>query len=892
MAPKNERELMELAREAMSLSPDARRDFLRSRCNGDDELRRRVEGLLLQADSATLMDGATTGPSVPRPAAPARPVESSHNDGSSIGRIGAYQLMRVLGEGGMGVVYLAEQDRPRRVVALKVVRPGLITPTLLRRFEHEAEVLARLQHPGIASIFEAGTAVTIAGAAPTPFFAMEHVEGEPLTSFAASRELSRRERLRLMIRVCDAVQHAHAKGVIHRDLKPGNILVTADGQPKVLDFGIARVADEAGGATLQTEAGQIIGTLPYMSPEQISGRVQDIDTRTDVYALGVVLFELLTGRRPHALDGKTIADAARTVELNEPTKLGSIDRTLRGDLETIAAKALAPERERRYQSASELAADLSRYLNDEPVLARPPSRVYQITKFAQRNRDLVAGLVVAFFILIAGIIGTSRMAYQATLGREAAEKAQREADEARAHAEMEADNAKSILKYVDTMFSSISPDRALGREVTVREVLDETAGRLDEAFENRPRVEASIRQTLSGTYRALARYDEAEIHAKEAWGKLRGTLGDEDLETINAKRRYAAILIDRGSYTEAEKLLTEAIAVMEAKLGADDPEVGAALGEYGRIYQMTGRMKEAEEAIRKSLAICRPVLGDQDTNVMIAMHNLASCLKDQGRHEEAESAFREILDVRIKRFGEEHPETAYTLNNLAACLSRMGKNEEAIGLLARALKIRRAVLGNDHPSTLVSLTNYAGALIATGRITEAEPLVKESVEANGTKLGESDSRTLIAMNNLAYLQEELNKLDEAEATYRRIVAIREKATNALDPETWITMNNLATLLQKRGKLEEADGIFRNVMSLSAPLADSVPHLVAIFRNNHGDCLVDMKRYEDAEKELLASLPVLEAKFGAEHARVAKAKGRLVRLYEAWERPDDAAKYRP
>jgi serine/threonine protein kinase/Tfp pilus assembly protein PilF len=872
MAPQNEGELLAMVREAMSLPGAARRDFVRSRCNGNDALRRRAEGLLMQEESATLVDGPLASE------APVRIEEAAAPTAPGLGKLGSYTLLSVLGEGGMGVVYLAEQERPRRVVALKVVRPGLITPTALRRFEHETEVLARLQHPGIAQIYEAGTASSpgAPGIAPAPFFAMEYIRGETLTAFAHDGQLSTGDRLRLFMQVCAAVQHAHAKGVIHRDLKPGNILVMKEGHavlPKVLDFGIARLAEEGSVDAQRTEAGQVIGTIPYMSPEQIAGRVRDIDTRTDVYALGVVLFELLTGRRPHALDGKTLAEAARTIELGEPVRLGALDRSLRGDLETIVAKSLAHERERRYQSASELAADIERYLKDEPVLARPASRAYQIRKFARRNRDLVAGLAAAFLVLIAGVIGTSWMAYRATEQRERAESAQHEA-------EIERDNATSVLRYVDRMFSSIDPERAMGREVTVREVLDDTAGRLGEDFADKPRVEASIRGTLSNTYRALARYEEAEGHAREGWAKLRASLGDDDRETIDAQRRLAAVLTDRGEFDEAEKLLDDAGERLSRTLGPQHPEVGATIGELGRIYQSTGRMKEAEAAIRNCIAICRPALGDRELNVMIAMHNLATCLKDQGRFAEAEEAFREILRIRTAAYGERHPQTAYTMNNLAACLQRLGKNDEAVELLTKALEIRRSVLGPEHPSTIVTMTNLAGVKLGLGKLEEAEPLIVESVERSTRHLGETDARTMIAMNNLAYLQEELDRLEEAEAAYRRILEIKSRSANARDPETWGTMNNLAMLLQRQGDLDGADAMFREVMEVSKPLADSVPHLVAIFRNNHGECLTLMGRFDEAEKELTESLSVLEAKFGPGHARVAKGKARLDALHRA------------
>jgi len=320
-------------------------------------------------------------------------------------RIGHYGIIRVLGEGGMGVVYLAEQAQPRRRVALKVIRPAFVNRNLLKRFALEAEVLGRLQHAGIAQIFEAGMAQTATGT--QPFFAMELIEGLSLTAFAQQRQLSTKDRLLLIARIAEAVHYAHQKGVIHRDLKPANILVTADGQPKILDFGVARATDsDIQTTTIDTDVGKLIGTLPYMAPEQAGGNPAEIDTRSDVYALGVIAYELLAGQRPHNLENKMIHEAVRIIQQDEPSRLSSINRTLRGDIETIVAKALEKTKDRRYQSASEFATDIARHLNNQPISARPASTAYQLAKFAHRNKVLVGGVAAVFLVLLLGVIGT------------------------------------------------------------------------------------------------------------------------------------------------------------------------------------------------------------------------------------------------------------------------------------------------------------------------------------------------------------------------------------------------------------------------------------------------------------------------------------------------------
>jgi eukaryotic-like serine/threonine-protein kinase len=341
-------------------------------------------------------------------------------------RIGRYRILRRVGEGGMGVVYEAEQDQPRRTVALKVIKAALAGPELLHRFERESQVLGRLQHPGIAQVYEAGTADT--GFGPQPYFAMEFIAGVGLLEYVAAQRLNTRRRLELMIQICEAVNHAHQRGIIHRDLKPGNILVDAAGQPKVLDFGVARLADKDEPGAHWTNSGELVGTLAYMSPEQALADPLEIDTRSDVYSLGIILFELLAGRLPYQI-GRQLPETVRTIREAEPASLGSVSRAYRGDIETIASRALEKERGRRYSSAAELAADLRCYLKDEPIMARRPSTVYRARKFVRRHKALVVGTASVFAVLVAGIIESTA---ETERTRRAGQAALRERDRATA----------------------------------------------------------------------------------------------------------------------------------------------------------------------------------------------------------------------------------------------------------------------------------------------------------------------------------------------------------------------------------------------------------------------------------------------------------------------------
>src|SRR5687768_6242458 len=368
-------------------------------------------------------------------------------------RFGAFAVIDLLGRGGMGTVYEAEQDHPRGRVARKVIRPGLFGRDMLRRFEYEADVLARLDHPGVARVYEAGVADT--GDGPQPYFAMELVQGRPLDEYVRETKPSTGQRLRLLIEICDAVHHAHTKGVIHRDLKPSNILITADGRPKVLDFGVARATGvDVRGVTLHTETGQLIGTLPYMAPEQAAGKVNELDTSSDVYALGVIAYEILSGgQMPHALDGKALHEAVRLICTGEPTRLGSIDRGLRGDVETIVGKALEKDRSRRYQTAGELAADVRRHLEYEPISARPPRAWDQLSKFARRNKAIVAGALATLLVLLAGAAVSTYLAVVASRQRAIAQDKQLEAE--------------AVVEFLTRdVLAGATPERARGAAVS------------------------------------------------------------------------------------------------------------------------------------------------------------------------------------------------------------------------------------------------------------------------------------------------------------------------------------------------------------------------------------------------------------------------------------------
>ncbi len=924
-----------ILREALALPEPERAAFIDERCGGDLELRDQVRAHLAGQDQRTIAPGATpfNGDAVsgergeepggrsnepgadrtyPDYAAlfetpPADGLsrhavdsESAADDAERIAsrrgalfptaaptlagrRLAKYDILEVLGEGGMGMVYLARQANPSRTVALKVIRPGLLTPRLLRRFEHESHVLGLLQHPGIAQIYEAGAAD--AGSGLQPFFAMEYVKGLPLTDYADSKGLDVERRLELFVRVCEAVHHAHQKGVIHRDLKPGNILVVEDAaigraQPKVLDFGVARATDQdLASATMQTDAGQLVGTIPYMSPEQVSGRPGDMDTRSDVYALGVILYELLSGKLPYEVTQKTIPEAVRIIGLEEPTPLGLANRTLKGDLQTIAAKALEKDKERRYQSAHELSLDVGRYLRDEPISARPPSSWYQFTKFAARNRALVGGVAAAFLLLCLGIAGTAWQAAEATAGRELAEEQGRIAREAERRARDDSETAQRINNFLIGMLGALNPEEAQGEIPTLQELIDRAAADIGDQFADRPAVEIGIRETLGHTYMSLSLFEDAMAQYNAILDVCRREWGGSDRQTLNARRNVVGALSEMGRYDESEPMAREVIAGLESAFGPDDADAASARMELARILQETGRMAEAEPLFRESIEVLRRH-PDRIKNLATAMHNLGTALKDSAKYEEGIAILRETLKLRLDTVGPNHPDTFFTKNSLAAALLRApggGYTQEGEALIRETLDDRTRVLGPDHSSTITTASNLAVTLIEQKRLDEALPLAERAYEAWQTKLGDQHPKTVTAMANLAYLYEDLSRLEEAERLYRRAVEISGRTKSRTDPETWSPINNLAMLLVKQGELEEAESLYRELLDRCDGVVPRTHPYFAIFQNNFGECLTLVGKYEEAQANLEESRTNMAAVFPEGHPRLAKAQERLDQL---------------
>lgn len=814
--------------------------------------------LLLDALSQAAAAGAEQGSAADLDAGP------DPHPGALPASIGRYAIVCKLGEGGMGTVYKARQENPRRTVALKVIRPGAASPKLLKRFEVEAHALGRLQHVGIAQIFEAGTAETDGPGAPArPFFAMEFIEGEPLTRHADVHGLTTNQRLALFARICDAVQHAHQQGVIHRDLKPGNILVDHSGQPKVLDFGVARVTDsDVAVTTLHTDVGQLIGTMPYMSPEQVSGDPLALDTRSDVYALGVIVYKLLTGRLPYALEHRSIPEAARVIRDAEPTRLSSVSTAFRGDIETIVAKALEKDKERRYASVAELGADVRRYLSNQPITARPASTFYQFRKFAKRNKAAVVGAVAVVVVLVAGIVAT-------TAGMVRALRAEALAGDRLDAAEAARREAEAVNQFLEDMLTQADPARTEGRELTVREVLDEAAGRIDQIAEGYPEVEAAIQRTIGRTYSAIGYDDEAMGHLRSALSIRRAALGERHVQTLRSTFDLSASLMKANELDEAERLLRASIPLLRAG-GPDEPELLARqLDVLAQVLLRSARYDEAEACFREAVDLFRDQVGNEAEGPMArSLAGLASVLSKTGDLQAAEVVLREALDIARRVYGERSAHVAGLLNQLAVLLKANGNWIEAEPLYREALSIQRSTHGAEHPATAGTMVNLAALLVETGAHGEAEPLLREAIEVIRARRGESSFQLAIALGKLSEALGAAGRTDEAQRLSRDSLAMLRAELGDDHPYIGTAWANLGRMLKAANQLQAARDAFLDALAIYRKSLGDEHRWVGIVLVQLGETLQRMGEYAGGEASFSEAAVILERTGGDQDADLA------------------------
>lgn len=861
-------DLPSLFARVMDARPDDRDQLIGELLADDAELRRELVRLVAAASSPS----GDNDPLSDRAIASRRErLESTGSSGETIQpgtALAGYTIERLLGQGGMGAVYLAKQRSPDRYVALKVLRSGFPSEKSLKRFEIEAETLGRLRHAGIAQVFEAGVH------AGQPFFAMEFIDGEPINHYVRRASLATADILRLAAKVAAALQHAHQRGVIHRDLKPANILVVDAGdgsppEPKILDFGVAKLTgSDIQVTTMHTDVGQLIGTVAYMSPEQAAGDPSNIDARSDVYSLGVLTYELLTGQLPYDLSDRLLHEAVRIVLEDEPLRLRSVDRTLRGDVDTIIATAVEKDPSRRYETPAAFASDIACYLANKPIAARPASTWYQLHKFSRRNRALVAGVATSFVMLLSGLIGTTAFAVRADAARRDANAAEQVAFEALSAERVRAQQLEAVAEFqaeqlaeLDAMSIGLGIRRGLVEQMsddarlvgvdftglamsTLEDSLFEPSRRvIDSRFADQPVIRARLLQSLAQSAERVGLLELAESTQRVALTQYLDTLGENDAQTISSSSNLGMLLTLLGRYEEAEQILAATLARGRAQLGDEAEETLACLDNYGLLLSELGRFEEARSFHQEALDTRRALLGDGDKRTLAAFNSMGGVLEFMGRHDEAEPYLR------------------------------------------TALEGNRHVLGNDDARTLSSVSNLGVNLKRQGRLDEALPYYEEVIEGRRRTLGSAHPRTVRAMNNMGGLYRALNQPADAVRVYTEALEQYRVSLGEMHPETIIGMNNLGTALRDAGKLDEAEAMGAAAVSAAREAMPAGHWFVGAFLGQHATTLLALERFAEAAANAQEGYDVMLATYGPAHPRTAGAAGLVVSVHNAWHVAD-------
>ena len=786
-------ELGELFAAALERPAAQRAEFLRDACDDRLELRRQLESLIAsheecgeflaeldsQAAGSLLVGGEVT-------------VEPG-------GRVGPYRVLRELGRGGMAVVYLAERadGQFEQQVALKLIKRGMDSEEILSRFLRERQILARLEHPNIARLVDGGLA-----ADSRPYFALEYVDGSPITDYCDAHELGTERRLHLFLEACEAVQYAHGRLVVHRDLKPSNILVSGNGSPKLLDFGIAKLlAGELSEATTLTGLGRPM-TPAYAAPEQILG--EEITTATDIYSLGLVLFHLLSGRRPRVGQDLTPSDeiGSATLLVQELPSAVALDdgataiaHSLTGDLDAIVLKALRRRPEKRYSSVGALADDLRRHLEGQPVEARRPTVAYRSVRFLQRHKLAAGAASLAISALVLGFVGT---AWQARVAARERDRAMREAQ-----------RSEAVKDFLLELFSAADPAQAKGEEVTARELLERGTARVDDLGAE-PEIQAEMLTVLGGVYRRLGNAERAQPLLERALGTRQAVFSGDHAAVAESLNRLGEALGDLGNYKAAEVRFRQAMEMRQRLFGGQHPVYAESLNDVGWAIAMQGDFTTGGALYRRALEIRRQTLGPDHGDIAMSLHNVGLTLHNEGRFAEAESYLREALDMRKRLLGEEHPLVALSLVALASPLGDLGRLDDAARTLEEALELQQRLLGAEHPSTTTTLNNLAVLRGQQGRYRQAEPRFREVVALDRKQLGEEHPFLAMSLGNHAEVLAELGEFEAAEPLFAEALEILRRAYGGEGDEgggeaTLPVQRDVARILGKQGRALRLEG---------------------------------------------------------------------------------------
>jgi len=880
VSARREDEVARIFAECIERAPERREAYLAEACAGDPDLLAEISSLLQSHESAgDFLDALDE-----RRAAAL--VSSSPEPGPEK-EIGPYRIVRELGRGGMGVVYLAERadGQFEQQVALKLVKRGMDSDAILQRFRLERQILARLEHPNIARLIDGG--VSESG---QPWFALEYVDGEPLTGYCDRHRLGVDARLRLFEAAGRAVQHAHQQLVVHRDLKPSNIMVTSAGEVKLLDFGIAKLLDSETGASAPTltQAGIRLVTPEYGSPEQIRG--EPVTTAADVYALGVILYELLAGRRPFRFDRRSPDAMAELVERGQPTRPSSavqsgsvppsadelaaargtsvprLRRRLRGDLDIIVLKAIRKEPERRFSSVEALLEDLSRWRTGLPVKARPDTMGYRAVKFLRRH-----GLATAATLLVGTSLagGLAVALYQRGVAR------------------MEAEKARQVQKFLIDTFEVSDPWQTKGEEVTARELLDKGADRIRSGLADQPEVKGTLMLVIGTLYQKLGLYDRGIKQFEEALDVRTRALGLRHVDVAEAQADLANALIEVAEYDRGEKLIRQAIETRAALKGENDADLGVMLNTLGLILAEKGEYAEAEEKLRRALSIHRRVLGEKSDETISTLGTLGLALRWGGQLEEAEKFHREALELNREAYGNDDPRTAWALERLGVGLAQRGNTEEAKPLLIEGLEIMKRVLGEDHPDTALALNNLAKTMMVAGDPAGAEPLFRQALELNARTHGEESLYITTNLANLAQVLIMEERFDEAAVLQERALALRRKHLGPGHPSVAETLSQLARTRTLQGDMERSEKLYAEALPIARAAWDPSHPELATLLAGYGDLHLRQGRAADAEPLLREALAIREKVLVAGDWQLGEARILLGECLAALHRPDEA-----
>lgn len=820
MNPENWQKIKAIFYPALELPEGERLDFVKEKCGDDAELFEEIKVLIASSEQNETF--------IEKPAFAMSELVVAKEKPDLIGQtIGAYKIEKEIGRGGMGAVFLATRaDKEfEKNVAVKLIKRGLDTDEIIKRFRNERQILAGLEHPNITRLIDGGA--TDDG---LPYLVMDYVEGEPLTKFCEKRELSVEERLKLFLQICSAVRYAHQNLIIHRDLKPSNILVTKAGVPKLLDFGIAKLIDEANDETQNHTLTRVM-TPEYASPEQVQGK--QITTSSDVYSLGIILYELLTGERPYKVKSKNADEISKIITDSQPQKPSSVvssrsenskfkiqnPKLLKGDLDNIVLMAMRKEPERRYSSVEQFAEDIKRYLTGLPVIAQEDTFSYRASKFIGRNKTGVAAGIGVALTLIGGIISTSRQS----------KIAKRERDTAR----REANKAERINQFLQKTLSSADP-KERGKDTTVLEALQYAAEQIENEFTDQPEIVADLNTTIGKTYMNLGQLEKAVPH------------------------------------------LLDALRIRQKFLPEISADVALSLNNLGLLSRMKGEFSASEPYFQRSLKILRKLYGEKHLLIAEVLENLGFLFLFQGRHEEAVEIYNQELKIRVELNGENHPSTARTINHLADCIGIMGDYFSSEKHYRQAQKIIHQHFPKTHPDAIEVSAGLASALLRTNQ-REAEELLFEILELKEKVYGRQNPQYAWTLYNLAFLKNNQEKFAEGERFAAEILALRNEFITDENPLVSASLQMSAIALMGQDQAEKAEPLLRESLALREKTLAADHWILDTSKSILGECLAKIGKSDEAKSLLHQSFKNLREKLGEQHEQTQNARLRIERL---------------